>query len=427
MTGPPRGGGRAARDDPAPLSRLGGGEHAPLRLRARPPRPPRRRPGAAGPHGRGGGLRGGPAGGGRHRRGLGRRVATPLLHRGHRGDHARLRARDARRALVAYRGRAHASATARPPRRGGALPGRPHQARHQGRAAVALPAGPADVGPRRARGRRTAHARRSCGRWCRCCGPSCWRCARPASRWPSSTTRISACWWTRRCAPASPIPDAEAALCVDLLNEIVAGVDGIVTAVHLCRRNKARQGWVGEGGYDPILPFLRRLMVRQYVLEFTIPVAGDFAVLRQLPDDRQIGLGCVDCRSAHVDTPEAIADRVGPGPAARRRRAPVAQSGLRLRPRQRGRHPDRRGLRQAPQRGRGRRPPPPLLRASDHFPLSAQGRGHGEGTATSSPAPLPDRTAATRAGSAGPLPPARAAHARARPRAATGARARRTR
>jgi 5-methyltetrahydropteroyltriglutamate--homocysteine methyltransferase len=106
-------------------------------------------------------------------------------------------------------------------------------------------------------------------------------------------------------------PDAEAALCVDLLNEIVAGVDGIGTAVHLCRRNKARQGWIGEGGYDPILPFLRRLDVRQYVLEFTIPVAGDFAVLRQLPDDRQIGLGCVDCRGAQIDTPEAIADRVG--------------------------------------------------------------------------------------------------------------------
>ena len=104
---------------------------------------------------------------------------------------------------------------------------------------------------------------------------------------------------------------ARAALCVDLLNDIVAGVDGIVTAVHLCRRNKARQGWIGEGGYDPILPFLRRLAVKQYVLEFTIPVAGDFAVLRQLPDDRQIGLGCVDCRGAQIDSPEAIAERVG--------------------------------------------------------------------------------------------------------------------
>ncbi len=105
-------------------------------------------------------------------------------------------------------------------------------------------------------------------------------------------------------------PDAEAALCVDLLNEIVACVDGITTAVHLCRRNKARQGWVGEGGYDPIVPFLRRLDVDQYVLELTIPVAGDFAVLRQLPDDRQIGLGCVDCRGERVEEPEAIAARV---------------------------------------------------------------------------------------------------------------------
>jgi 5-methyltetrahydropteroyltriglutamate--homocysteine methyltransferase len=87
-------------------------------------------------------------------------------------------------------------------------------------------------------------------------------------------------------------------------------VDGILTAVHLCRRNKARGGWVGEGGYDPIVPALRHLQVRQYVLEFTIPVAGDFAVLRRLPDDRLIGLGCVDCRGEHVEPPEVIAARV---------------------------------------------------------------------------------------------------------------------
>jgi 5-methyltetrahydropteroyltriglutamate--homocysteine methyltransferase len=50
--------------------------------------------------------------------------------------------------------------------------------------------------------------------------------------------------------------------------------------------------------------------VSQYVLEFTIPVAGDVAVLRQLPDDRLIGLGCVDCRGAIVESPELIAERV---------------------------------------------------------------------------------------------------------------------
>lgn len=107
-----------------------------------------------------------------------------------------------------------------------------------------------------------------------------------------------------------PDPDAEADLCVSLLNEIVAGVDGIVTAIHLCRRNKGRAGWIGEGGYEPIIPFLRRLDVRQYVLEFTIPVAGDFDVLAKLPDDRLIGLGCVDCRGETVEAPEVIAERV---------------------------------------------------------------------------------------------------------------------
>lgn len=105
-------------------------------------------------------------------------------------------------------------------------------------------------------------------------------------------------------------PDAEAELCVSLLNEIVQGVDGIVTAIHLCRRNKGRQGWIGEGGYGPIIPFLRRLEVRQYVLEFTIPVAGDFDVLAKLPDDRLIGLGCVDCRREEIEAPETIAARV---------------------------------------------------------------------------------------------------------------------
>ena len=48
----------------------------------------------------------------------------------------------------------------------------------------------------------------------------------------------------------------------------------------------------------------------QYVLEFTIPVAGDFAVLRDLPEHSQIGLGCVDVRSEKIETPEQIAARV---------------------------------------------------------------------------------------------------------------------
>src|SRR5262249_54538445 len=75
------------------------------------------------------------------------------------------------------------------------------------------------------------------------------------------------------------------------------------------RRNKARQGWIGEGGYGPILGHLAKLKVKQYMLEFSIPAAGDFAVLRDLPADKAIGLGCVDCRGEHIDSPEEIEAR----------------------------------------------------------------------------------------------------------------------
>src|SRR5215213_620066 len=105
-------------------------------------------------------------------------------------------------------------------------------------------------------------------------------------------------------------PEREVALAVDMLNEIVAGVEGVTVGIHLCRRNRGRQGWWGEGGYEPIMPHLRRLQVDQYTLEFTIPVAGDLSALRGLPDDRLIGLGCVDCRGEHVDSPAEIAARV---------------------------------------------------------------------------------------------------------------------
>ena len=105
-------------------------------------------------------------------------------------------------------------------------------------------------------------------------------------------------------------PDGEAAYSVDMLNRTTDGVDGIKLALHLCRRNKGRAGWVGEGGYEPILPALRELQFDMVMLEFAIPAAGDKRVLRDLPERFDIGLGCVDCRSAHIDTPEEIAARV---------------------------------------------------------------------------------------------------------------------
>lgn len=107
-----------------------------------------------------------------------------------------------------------------------------------------------------------------------------------------------------------PDADAEAMHCVSLINRVFAGVKGVNKAVHLCRRNKGRKGWVGEGSYDAIMPALKALDVDQLMMEFTIPAAGDTRCLRELPERVNIGLGCVDCRGEVIDAPETIVKRV---------------------------------------------------------------------------------------------------------------------
>ena len=46
------------------------------------------------------------------------------------------------------------------------------------------------------------------------------------------------------------------------------------------------------------------------MMEFSIPVAGDVAVLKELPSNVAVGLGCVDVRFPEVEPPERIAERV---------------------------------------------------------------------------------------------------------------------
>ncbi len=105
-------------------------------------------------------------------------------------------------------------------------------------------------------------------------------------------------------------PEAEMRRAVDWINEIVDGVEGVTLAVHLCRRNWGRRGWGAAGGYEAILEHLKRLKVEQLMMEFSIPVAGDVAVLTELPSHVRIGLGCVDVRFPEIDQPQQIVERV---------------------------------------------------------------------------------------------------------------------
>jgi 5-methyltetrahydropteroyltriglutamate--homocysteine methyltransferase len=104
-------------------------------------------------------------------------------------------------------------------------------------------------------------------------------------------------------------PEAEMQRAVDWINAIVDGVEGVTLAVHLCRRNWGRRGWGAAGGYEAILAHVQRLRVHQLMLEFSIPVAGDIAVLSELPAGVKVGLGCVDVRFPEVELADRIVER----------------------------------------------------------------------------------------------------------------------
>jgi 5-methyltetrahydropteroyltriglutamate--homocysteine methyltransferase len=107
-------------------------------------------------------------------------------------------------------------------------------------------------------------------------------------------------------------PDAAAAFAVDMVNDVISGISGVKIAVHLCRRAGGRaRGEVSHGGgYGPIISNLNNLKAHHLTMEFTAPEAGDMEVFRELREDLEIGLGCVDVTPGRVDSAETIVSRV---------------------------------------------------------------------------------------------------------------------
>jgi methionine synthase II (cobalamin-independent) len=101
----------------------------------------------------------------------------------------------------------------------------------------------------------------------------------------------------------------------DLINRIIDGVSGPRIGLHICRGNwSRREDVLLSGDYGPLLPALTRMRVRQFVLEYATPRAGDIAVVgralsgmipgTQTP--RELGLGVINPRTSEVESPEEI-------------------------------------------------------------------------------------------------------------------------
>ncbi len=102
----------------------------------------------------------------------------------------------------------------------------------------------------------------------------------------------------------------------ELINRVVEGVEGTRTGLHICRGNwSTREEVLLTGDYRPLLPALTKMRVRQFVLEYATPRAGEIEVVGAalsgaVPGSRtprELGLGVVNPRTVEVETPEEIA------------------------------------------------------------------------------------------------------------------------
>ncbi len=107
-------------------------------------------------------------------------------------------------------------------------------------------------------------------------------------------------------------PEQASDFAVDMDNQVADAVSDVKLAVHLCRRAGARARGEADhsGGYEPILKQLGRLKVHHVTMEFTSPGAGDMSVFRHLPENIEVGLGCVSCQPGQIDSAEKIVSRV---------------------------------------------------------------------------------------------------------------------
>ncbi|MFQ5794842.1 MAG: hypothetical protein ACE5JP_07320 [Candidatus Bipolaricaulia bacterium] len=97
-----------------------------------------------------------------------------------------------------------------------------------------------------------------------------------------------------------PIFQQELELAIDSLNQVVDGLDGIKTALHVCRGNRERVNFA-SGDYGPILPYLYCTQVDQLVMEFALPEAGGIDVFKKYPPEHEIGFAPTSTNPIPID------------------------------------------------------------------------------------------------------------------------------
>jgi 5-methyltetrahydropteroyltriglutamate--homocysteine methyltransferase len=95
------------------------------------------------------------------------------------------------------------------------------------------------------------------------------------------------------------------------MNAVVEGFeDKVRIGVHVCRGNwSKREDVLLSGSYAPLIDTFRAMNVRQLVLEYATPRAGELSIVGHALGDREIGLGVVNPRTDEAEAPEHIMRR----------------------------------------------------------------------------------------------------------------------
>ncbi len=106
-------------------------------------------------------------------------------------------------------------------------------------------------------------------------------------------------------------PELELDFALNLLNDVVRGLPEDRLGLHICRGNWTRDESAAlAGDYRPLLGMLKRAPVGALFLELCTERAGEAEVLRDIPDDKRIGVGVVNQKLDTVETVEEIGARI---------------------------------------------------------------------------------------------------------------------
>lgn len=107
--------------------------------------------------------------------------------------------------------------------------------------------------------------------------------------------------------PGNP---ADAPLAAEAMNRVLDGIDrGTERAVHFCFGNYGGQT-IQAGKWSALIKFLSSLHCDHLVLELAHRPASDIDALRQIDKKISLGIGVVDIKVNHIESPDEIAARI---------------------------------------------------------------------------------------------------------------------